>query len=183
MSCFEAVDNDFDLELIKFTNYYLNELTYYGTSKPEHMIMLISMGQELTTMEKNIIDNYYNYYVGLVMEDIANSNIYCVQKILFTFTNIISRMIELFISNKINTEAYYYKSMYLIGCVENYINKIIEPIETKLEHIVETNKIFKLYYPTTHLKKYINENKTKFTSKEKIKKINKIIELLEKNNI
>lgn len=183
MSCFEAVDNDFDLELIKFSNYYLNELTHYGSSKTKHMMTLITMGQELTAMEKNIIDNHYSHYVNMVKKNTVDPNIYYVQKILYVFTNIISRMIVLFVSNETNTEEYHYKSMYLIGCVENYISKIIEPIETKLKYVISSNKIFKLDYPLTYLKKYIEVNKTKFTSREKFKKINEIIKLFEKNSI
>ena len=179
MSCFESTNDDFDLELIKFSNYYLNELTHYGTSKTEYMMTLISIGQELNIIEKNIIENYYNYYVENVMKDIKDPNIYYMQKILFTFTNIILQMIELFMSNEANTEEYHYKSMYLIGCVENYINKIIEPIETKFKYIIKSNTIFKLNYPLTYFKKYIEIYKSKFTSKDKFEKIKKVIELFE----
>lgn len=179
MSCFESTDNDFDLELIKFSNYYLNELTYYGTSKTEHMMTLITIGQKLTTMEKNIIDNYYNHYVEIIIKNIDDPNIYYMQKILFTFTNIILKMVILFMSNESNTEEYKYKSIYLIGCVENYINKIIEPIETKLKYIIKSNTIFKLDYPLTYLKKYIFTYKSKFTSRDKFEKIKKVVELFE----
>lgn len=182
MDYFEAANDDFDLELIKFSNYYLNELTHFGTSKNERMMMLISMGQELTVMEKNIIDNHYNYYVDMIIKDISDPNIYYVQKILYIFTNIILRMIVLFVSNETNTDEYYYKSMYLIGCIENYINKIIEPIETKLEYIIKTNKIFKLDYPTTYFKKYIETNKSIFTSRDKFEKLNKVIKFFENNS-
>ncbi len=44
-------------------------------------------------------------------------------------------------TNKINTEEKHYKSRYLIGCIENYLKKIIKPIETDLEHIVKSNNI------------------------------------------
>lgn len=179
MICFESTDNDFDLELIKFSNYYLNELTLYGTSKTEHMMTLISIGQELNTIEKNIIDNHYNHYVEIVMKNIADPNIYYLQKILFTFTNIILQMVGLFVSNEANTEEYKYKSIYLIGCVENYINKIIEPIEIKLKYVIKSNTIFKLYNPLIHLKKYILTYKSKFTSEDKFKKIKKVVELFE----
>jgi len=181
MNCFEIDDDDLDIILIKFTNYYLKELTYYGSSKTEQMIMLITMGQELSTIEKNIINNYYNYYVEIIMKDITNSNIYYVQKILFAFTNMIIQMIVLFVSNETNTEEYHYKSRYLIGCVENYINKIIEPIENKLIHIIRTNKIFELNYPLVYIKNFIKINKTVFTSRDKFEKLNKVVRLFEKN--
>lgn len=179
MSCFESIDIDFDFELIKYANYYLDELTYYGTSKTEQMMILISVGQELTAIEKNIINNYYNHYVEIIMKDINNPNIYYLQKILFTFTNIILHMVVLFVTNKTNTEEYKYKSMYLIGCIENYINKIIEPIETKLKYVIKSNTIFKLDYPLIYLKKYIETYKSKFTSKDKFEKIKKVAELFE----
>lgn len=181
MNCFEVVDNDLDIALIKFTDYYLKELTYYGSSKTKQMMMLITMGQELCTIEKNIIDNYYNYYVSTIINDITDPNIYYIQKILFTFTNMIVKMIVLFVSNETNTEEYHYKSRYLIGCVENYINKIIEPIETKLKHIIGSNKIFKLNYPLVYIKNYIETNKTLFTSRDKFVKLNEVVRLFEKN--
>lgn len=179
MSYFEANDNDndFDFMLIKYGNYYLNELTHYGSLKTEQMMKLVSMSQELTTMEKNIIDNYYNYYVMSFMKDTTSPNVYCVQKILYSFTNIIFHMIELFMSNETNTDEYKFKSVYLIGCIENYINKIIVPIEIKLEHIVKTNNSFELDYPITSFKKFIGANKTKFTSKKTLEKIMVVIDL------
>ena len=173
-------DNDIDLILIKYSNYYLKELSYYGSSTIEQMIMLIGLGQELNKIEKNIICNYYNHYVGIVMNDITDPNIYYMHKIIFTCTNIIIRMIVLFITNEVKTEEYYYKSRYLIGCVENYINKIIDPIESKLEDFIKLNMIFKLDYPLIYLKKYIDMNKKNFTSKDKFEKINKIVKLFEK---
>jgi hypothetical protein len=89
-------------------------------------------------------------------------------------------MFVLFISNEINTEEYHYKSRYLIGCLENYIYKIIEPIESNLEHIIKSNNIFKLDYSFIYLKKFIEMNKNKFTSKDKFEKINKVVKLFEK---
>lgn len=181
MNCFEVAYNDLDIVLIKFTNYYLKELTYYGSSKTEQMMMLITMGQELGMIEKNIIDDYYNYYVSTIINNNSDPNIYYIQKILFTFTNMIIKMIVLFVSNETNTEEYHYKSRYLIGCVENYVNKIIEPIENKLEHIISSNKIFKLNYPLMYIKNYIDTNKTLFTSRDKFEKLKKIVVLFEKN--
>lgn len=181
MNCFEVADNDLDIILIKFTDYYLKELTYYGSSKTDQMMMLITMGEELGIIEKNIIDNYYNYYVGTIINDITDPNIYYVRKILFTFTNMIIKMIVLFVSNETNTEEYHYKSRYLIGCVENYVNKIIEPIENKSEHIIGSNKIFKFNYPLMYIKNYIETNKTLFTSRDKFEKLKKIVVLFEKN--
>jgi hypothetical protein len=180
MSCFEVEENDFDLALIKYNNYYLKELTYYGSSKTEQMMMLLGLGQELNIIEKNIIENHYNYYVEMIMNDITDPSIYYVQKILFIFTNIISKMFVLFITNEINTEECHYKSRYLIGCIENYINKIIEPIESNLEHIIKSNNIFKLDYSFLYLKRFIEMNKKKFTSRNVFEKINKVLKLFEK---
>jgi hypothetical protein len=139
------------------------------------------LGQELNIIEKNIIDNYYNYYVSIIINDITDPNIYYIQKILFTFTNMIIKMIVLFVSNETNTEEYHYKSRYLIGCVENYVNKIIEPIENKLEYIIRKNIIFKLNYPLVYIKNYIETNKTLFTSRDKFEKLNEIVALFDKN--
>lgn len=182
MSCFELENNNFDLELIKFANSYIKELTYYGTSNTNQMMTLIEIGQEINTMEKNIVEIYYNYYVSDVLNDILNPNIYYLHKILYSFTNLIFKMVGLYMDNISNTEEYLYKSRYIIGCVENYINKIIKPIETKLEEILMANKVFKLEYSTTNLKKFIDLNKTKFTSKNKYDKIYKLITLFEELN-
>ena len=182
MICYEVKDDiDLDIMLIKYTNYYLKELTYYGSSKTEQMIMLIDLGQKLNIIEKNIINDYYNYYVRTIINDDTNPNIYCVQKILFAFTNTIIKLIILFVSNKTNTKEYHYKSIYLIRCIENYVNQIIKPIGTKLEYIIKSNKIFTLDYSLIYLKKYIETNKTKFASRDGFEKLNKAIELFEKN--
>ena len=88
MSYFDTENNDIDLILIKYTDNYLKELTYYGTSKIEQMTMLINFGQELNQMEKTIFEKYYNYYVKLVLDDISDPNIYYVHKIFYSTTTI-----------------------------------------------------------------------------------------------
>ena len=89
-------------------------------------------------------------------------------------------MIVLFVSNQINTEEYYYKSRYLIGCIENYVNKIIEPIENKLEHIIEDGEILNEQYfdpqygivkPTlkvSYYRSYFSFNSMRITFDDKI---------------
>lgn len=192
MSYFEINDNeDFDLELIKFNDYYLKELTYYGSSKNEQLLMLMCIGQTISVMEDNIINNYYKHYVKAVLADINDPNIYCLKQIIYTFTNMIIKMVMLYETNKtnktnkingLNDETLTYKLMYLIGCVENYINKIIDPIESKLDEIFLSQNVFKLDYPIVYLENFVDANKNNFTSKEKFFKFKIIIKILEITN-
>jgi hypothetical protein len=172
-------NEDIDMILIKYTEYYLKELNYYGTSKTEQMLLLISLGQDLNKLEKNIFDNYYNYYVKLVLDNNSDSNIYYLHKIFFVSTNLIIKMIMFWILEQKDTEEFNYKTRYLIGSLENYIEKVIIPIESKLKNILDSNKIFKLEYSTKYLKKFVEINKNKFTSKEKIYKLNNLLNVLD----
>ena len=142
MSCFEVEDNDLDLLLIKYDEYYLSELTFYGSSKTEQMLMLIGLRQELNLIEKNIINNYYNLYVVFVKKDINDPHIYYLLKIFFKLTNLIIKMTMLWVSNKLETEEFEYKSRYLVGVIENYIEKILLPIEPILNPILNLNSNF-----------------------------------------
>ena len=179
MSCFDIDKNDIDFILIKYTEFYLKELNYYGSSKTEQMLLLIGLGQELNQLEKNIFDNYC-YYVKLVRKEILDPNIYYLHKIFFVSTNLITKMTMFWISEKRKTEELNYKSRYLIGSLENYVDKVIIPIESELKNILDSNKIFKLEYSTDYLKQFIEKNKNKFTSKKKVSKLNYLINLLEK---
>lgn len=178
MSCFEVVNDDLDLILIKYVEYYLKELTFYGSSKPEQMILLIGLGQELNIIEKNIIENY-NHYIQFVKKDINNPNIYYLLKIFFTFINLIIHMTMLLKLNKVETEVFEYKSRYLIGLIDNFVEKIVLPIDFDLKKILYSNKIFKLENSTSYLKKFIESNNNKFTSREKILKLNKLLNFLD----
>lgn len=188
MSCFDVRDNDLDMILIKYTNLYLRELTYYGTSKTEQMFLLLGVGQELNALEKKIINDYYEYYLlNYVFNNMEGPNMYYLQKIFYTTINLIIQMTMLWIeSNKKNNdlEELQYKLRYLIGSLESWVEKFVEPIESesKLEFMINSNNIFKLNYPILYLKKFLSLNKNKFISCENIKILNKLIELLEKNN-
>lgn len=179
MSYFEVGEDDLDLILDKYVKYYLKELTFYGTSKTEKMLMLIHIGQELNLVEKNIINNYYNKYIDHVKKDVNNPNIYYLQKIFFRLINLIIQMTMLWVSNKLETEEFEYKSIYLVGAIENFVEKIMFPIDSNLNKIFNSNKIFKLENSTSYLKKFIELNKNKFTSREKILKLNKLFNLLD----
>lgn len=172
-------DEDIDMILIKYTEYYLRELNYYGSSKTEQMILLISIGQELNQLEKNIFENNYNYHVKLVLDNCLNPNIYYLHKIFFVVTNLIIKMIMFWVLEQKDTEESIYKSRYLVGSLENYIDKVIIPIDPNFKKILDLNKIFKLEYPTKYLKEFVKINKNKFTSKEKIYKLNNLIILLD----
>lgn len=178
MSNFE-IDNDYDIDmtLIKYTENYLKELNYFGTSKTEQMLLLISLGSEISQIEKYIFDSYDNY-VKLVLNDENDSNIYYLHKIFFASTNLIIKMIKFWILEQKNTKEFNYKLIYLIGSLENYIDNVIEPIESKLQNIVCSNNFFKLDNSTKYLKQFINMNKNNFSSKNKIQLLNKLINIL-----
>lgn len=182
MSYFEVGEEDLDLILNKYVEYYLKELTFYGSSKTEQMLMLIRLGQELNLMEKKIIDNYYNMYIEYVKKDINDPQIYYLLKIFYTLLNLIIKMTMLMVSNKSDTVEYEYKSRYLVGAIENFIKKILLPIDLKLDSkldlILNSNKIFKLDNSKSYLKKFIELNKKKFTSGEQILKLNKLLDLV-----
>jgi hypothetical protein len=180
MSCFEIKNenDDLDLELIKYNNFYLTELTFYGSSKNEQMMMLIDLSQRLNVLEKKLIKNYYNVYVLMIKKDIEDPNIYYLQKILFSLTNNLAQMLMLWTVNKTDTEECQFKLRYLVGCIENFIEKVIEPIETELEQILKSNLVFELKYPLTYLKKFIGMNKSMFTSNDKVKKLNNFMKML-----
>jgi len=182
MSYFEVGEEDLDIILNKYVEYYLRELTFYGSSKTELMLMLIGLGQELNLMEKNIIDNYYDMYIEFIKIDKDDQHIYYLLKIFFTLTNLIIKMTRLWVSNKLDTEEFEYKSRYLVGAIENFIEKILFPVYSNLDSILNSNKFFKLENPISYLKKFIELNKNKFTSREKILKLNKLLDLLNNNN-
>ena len=181
MSYFEVGEEDLDLILNKYVDYYLKELTFYGSSKTELMLMLIGLSQELNLVEKNIINNYYNLYVEFVKKDINDPNKYYFLKIFFTLTNLIIKMAMLWVLNNFDTEEFEYKSRYLVGAIENFVEKILLPIDSNLNLFLNSNKIFKLENSVSHLKKFIELNKNKFTSQEKILKLNKLLHLLDNN--
>jgi hypothetical protein len=174
-SNFETDNNDLDYILIKYTEYCLLELNKYGSSKTGEMLLILSLGQQLNKIEKNIFDNYYNNYVELVLNDITDTNIYYLQKILFTITNLIIKMIIFYIFSIKKTEETKYKLRYIIGSLENYIEKVIIPIETELKNILYNNTIFKLDYSIKYLREFIEKNKNKFSSIEKINKLNNLL--------
>ena len=174
--------NDYDLILIKFSNLYLKELTYYGTSKNEHMLQLLNLGSKLNILEKTIFDEYYNKFVS----DYETNEIskYYLIKTIFDVTNIINRMVRLMVLNKVDASESEYKSRYMIGCLENFVNKIIQPIDinhSELENILKKNTIFTINHKLDYLSEFIQFNQNKFTSKKKIDKLNKFIKIL--NNI
>ena len=181
MNSFDINNNDLSIILVKYEELYIKELTYYGTSETEQMFMLINIGQEVSKLENKIIEEFYNKYVNKVNENIKNPEIYNLQKILFNSFNIILTMVMLYMvnkTNKTNNEDFEFKNRYLIGLVENFVEKFINPISSNLNFIISNNKIFKIEYPINNLKKFINLNKHKFTTKEKINQLERFIRLL-----
>jgi hypothetical protein len=179
MSIFE-VDNENDLSMmiIKYEELYLKELTYYGTSDSNQIFLLISIGQSISKLENNIIENYYNLYINQTKINVYCPEIYYLHKILFNSFDIVLKMISLWVENKVECEEFEFKNRYLIGMLENYIEKFICPIIPNLQLIISNNKIFKIEHSLNNLKKFININKNKFTSKEKINQLEKFIRIL-----
>lgn len=179
MSSYE-VDNENDLfmMIIKYEELYLKELTYYGTSDTNQMFLLISIGQLISKLENNILEKYYNLYVNETRKNINSPEIYYLHKILFSSFDMVLKMISLWIENKADCEEFEFKNRYLIGMLENYIEKFICPIIPNLQLIISNNKIFKIEHSLNNLKKFININKNKFTSKDKINQLEKFIRIL-----
>jgi hypothetical protein len=180
MSSFEVDNNDLSLLLVKYKDLYLKELTYYGTTDTEQMFILISIGQEVTRLENILVEQYYDKFVKEFLSNVAvhNMDLYYVQKILFSCFDILVNMVMLWVSNLKDSEEFEYKSRYLVGCVENFIDKILNPIISKLNMIMLTNKTFQIDISTSSLKKFISINKNKFSSKEKLKKLDLFIKLI-----
>jgi hypothetical protein len=87
-------------------------------------------------------------------------------------------MISLLITNNNDSEEFEFKNRYLVGSLENFVEKFLNPILSNLNFIVSTNKVFRIQYHLGNLKKFIYLNKHKFTSKEKINSLEKFIRLL-----
>jgi hypothetical protein len=178
MITFDIENNDLCLILIKYKELYLKELTYYGTSETEQMFMLINLGQEISKLENNIINKYYTKFTENVNQNNTDPNIYNLQKILYSSFNTLLLMTMLWIVNKRDTEEFEYKSRYLVGSIENFVDKFINPLSNILNLIISSNKIFKIENNIDNLKKFIMLNKHKFTSKEKIKQLENFISLI-----
>lgn len=179
MSSFE-VDNENDLcmMIIKYEELYLKELCYYGSSDTNQMFLLISIGQTISKLENNIIEKFYTPFLSEVKKNINSPETYYVQKVLFSSFDIVVKMISLWIEGKINCEEFEFKNRYLIGMLENFVEKIITPVFHHLNLIISNNKIFKIEYPINNLKKFIAHNKNKFTSKDKLSQLEKFIRLM-----
>ena len=172
---------DIDSLLNEYSNYCLYELTYYSTSDTKKLLQLFAIGQKLGIIEKILFDKYYTNYAKLVLDDITDSNIFYLQKIFYSITNLIIKMTMLISLSheKIGVINFQYKSVYITGYLEYYITKIIIPIKQKLKNIINSNKIFKFEYEISYLKKFADENKNKFSSKEKADLLNILLNILD----
>ena len=179
MSSFEIDNNDMSLLMVKYKNLYLKELTYYGTSETDQMFILIVIGQEISILENILVNQFYNKFVKQFLSNTIEHdiNLYNTQKILFCSFDILMNMVMLCVLNSIESEEFELKSRYLVGSIENFVEKILNPIMSKLNLIMLTNKIFKVDTDIQYLKKFILLNKHKFTSKEKLKKLDLFIKL------
>lgn len=179
MSTFE-VDNENDLSMmiVKYEELYLKELTYYGTSDTNQMFLLISIGQLISKLENKILEKYFNPYVNEIKKNYHILEIFYLQKILFCSFDIIIKMVSLLVENKINCDEFEFKNRYLIGMLENFVEKFINPISSQINFIVKSNKVFKIENSINNLKKFINQNKNKFTSKEKISQLERLIRII-----
>jgi hypothetical protein len=179
MSVFE-VDNESDLSMMitKYEELYLKELSYYGTSDTNQMFLLISIGQTISKLENNILEKYYGPSVIEIKKNYNIPEIYYLQKILFCSFNVVLKMVSLLIENKNECEEFEFKRRYLIGMIENFVEKFIEPISSQMNFIIKSNKIFQMENPINNLKKFINQNKNKFTFKEKIVLLEKFMRIM-----
>ena len=179
MSTFE-VDNENDLSMmiVKYEELYLKELTYYGTSDTNQMFLLISIGHLISKLENNILEKFFNQYVDEIKKNYHILEIYYLQKILFCSFDIIIKMVSLLVENKIICDEFEFKNRYLIGMLENFVEKFINPISSQMNFIITSNKVFKIENSINNLKKFINQNKNKFTSKEKIAQLERFMKII-----
>lgn len=159
----------------------LKELTYYGSNNPAYIFELISLGQSISKIEKEIIEKYFIPMITNICENSENnseidSEIYYLEKIVFGFIEIIIKMSSLMINSYNNTsfEQIIIKNKFIIGFIENFIKKIIEPliINDNLIILQCDNKI-----DLTNLNEFIIKNKNNFT-KDKIILLDKFIQLI-----
>ena len=157
MSSFEVDNNDMTMLISKYSDLYLKELTYYGTSENDQMFLLINIGQEISRLETILIEEHYNKFVNNFLSNTSerNINLYNIQKILFNSFEIILTMVMLWITNIKDSEEFEYKSRYLVGSIENFVEKILNPIISKLNLIILTNTTFKIETDFYHLKKLL----------------------------
>jgi hypothetical protein len=181
MSFFETDDNDLNLILNKYHVLYMRELSYYGTSNLNQMCILLNIGNEITRLE-NILIGYYNGYFEKIIKNSSDPQIYILTQILFAGLNILLSMCDLLSNNgqKLPSDEFEFKIKYLIGAIENFAEKFIKPIISKLYFILGSNTVFKIDYSIENLRKLINLNKNKFNDKNKIALIDKLINLLDK---
>ena len=178
MSVFEVDENDLSIILDRYEDLYLKELTYYGTSDANKMLLLINYGHEISGLENKIINDYYKKYIEILKKDINAPELYYLQKIIYCVLSIMITMVSLYFTKKTDSDEFKFKNAYLIGLIENFIEKIINPISFNQNTIILKNKIFTLDYPVNNLKKFINQNKHKFMKKENTNLLEQFIKLL-----
>lgn len=180
MSINEVEPNDLSLLLIRYKDLYLKELTYYGTTETDQMFILINVGQEISRLENIIVETHYKTYIKKVQADLTNPNMYYLQKILFESFDIVNCLTMLWMINKSNSEEFEYKSRYLVGSIENFVDKFMDPIDLILKQVVCSNKIYKIKKEQlVLLKKFLIINKNKFSNPHKINRLEKFIKLFE----
>jgi hypothetical protein len=174
------IDNPSDLSIMitKYEELYLKELSYYGTSDTNKMFLLISTGQTISKLENDILEKYYVPCVFEIKKNYDIPEIYYLQKIIFCSFNIIVKMVSLLVENKLDCEEFEFKRRYLIGMIENFVEKIIEPVLLNINFIITSNKVFKIENSIGNLKKFINQNKNKFTSKDKMAMLEKFMRII-----
>lgn len=177
--------NDLDMFMIRYEELYMKELSYYGSTfetNTQQIGILIQVGTELSRLEKILINNYYNVFLNSIKEHnlTPDMNLYYLQKIIYYSTDIILRMLELLFENKnkLSREYLEYKNRYMIGLVENFVEKFLNPLENIDSFIIKTNNIFQTSYSINNLKKFVGLNKHKFMNKTNITKLETFAKLI-----
>lgn len=181
MSLVEMYENrELSLLLIKYQELQLKELTYYGTSDVSKLFNLINIDNELIRIEKIITEKYYKKFVNIFLDSIEqNMNLYYLQQILFESFDTILLMSMLYISNIKESTEFDFKITCLSDSIKNFVNNFLNPILSKIDFIILTNKNFKINFELTYLKKFLILKKNIFLNKEIIQNLETFINILE----
>lgn len=159
-----------------YSKLYLKQLTYYGSDNHEYVSELIPLGQSVLKLEKIIIEEYYNPMINNNINNNNNCDFNCenyyLEKIILGFFEIIIKMCSMMMNNYMNISQIQIiiKNKFIIGFIENFIKKIINPIiineNSILQPIQSIHPILPNNTDLSNLNDFITKNKNNFKQNE-----------------